>query len=240
MGWFDFIDPTKGLLDKAGGLFGGPDASQIAKKNKGGIQGHFAETYGIQDQGYGQAEQAYLQAIQEIQKGFEMGKAAIGRSGDASRQRVSDQTKTNMGKVSQSLSQSGLYNTTLRQSAEVGVQGQADRQMQEIDQMLAGMLGNLNVQAGMATGQAYQGLGGLRANTTNARTQTRGAEASLLYKAGSPALPPLPSNPLAGISSALGTFAGLYFGGPAAAIGPAVGGGGGGGGGGWGGFQGGW
>jgi hypothetical protein len=213
------------FMDPLGSLgFGGDDAAQIAKKNKKGIGGAFDTISQQQDVGFGQAEQAYMQAIQKLQEGFGKAESAINRSGDASRQGVEDRAKSNLGAVSQSLSQSGLYNSSTRASAQMGVQGQADRQMQEIDQALSGMLGNLHSQSGVAQAQAYQGLSGMYGNQAQQKAGLGVAQANLQYGTGSAALPPQPSNPLGAIGGALGAFAGLYFGGPAgAAPGAAVG-----------------
>lgn len=192
-----------------GALTGSDDYYRTVRKR---INTAFKQMFGAQAQGYGQAEQMYLQAIRSLQQGYDKAESSTRRFGDSARQGVADRQVGRMGGLSQSLSQSGLYNTSLRQSGEMGIQGQGDRELLEIDQMVSGMLGSLQQARGTAEAQAYQGLAGLHGAQTDQRTNLQLGQLGFLYGNNSPALP-VQSNPWGAIGSSLGTFSGLFAGG---------------------------
>ena len=198
-----------GLLSSGLGAFGG--GGDYYRTTRARINGLFRQLLGEQAAGFSLAEDAYTQALESIRGGFESGKKQLSRYGDASRRGTLEREQQKLGAMDQTLSQSGLYNTTARASGQMGIQGQTDRELQDIDQMLAGLFADLEIGQGQAEAGVWGQIGGLRQNATAANTNLGLNWGNMLYSEGSPALP-IQSNPAADFGSALGGFAGLWAG----------------------------
>lgn len=202
------------VLGGLGGMFGGgfssrseryrTDRARINRAYKGLFMPELLRDFAA-------AEGQYRSMLDTITKGYEAGKAQASRLGEASRRQTLDREQQGMGEVSAGLAQSGLWNTSTKANLQRGVQAQTSRELQDIDQMLAGVFSDLEVGKGLAQAQVQGGLAGLFERKAGARQMLNQNWMAQLYGGGGQAMRgPSPWEDIMGL---VGTAGGAFLGG---------------------------
>lgn len=199
-------------------------AEQAAqKKAKQELQ---AKTGAMQDYQYAKAEKAMKTGISGVEKAYDEAKLQAARGAEQARQSVRDYGKAQGAEASQSMTNRGLYGTTVQDQAQRAVSGDTARNLGLINTALAEQQGQLGVaQAGAkqsGLGQIaslYPQLAGLKTETmfnmmkalqTPAKKKKKSGLGKILGGIGS-----IVGNAIApGIGTAIGgAFGGMFGGG---------------------------
>lgn len=122
--------------------FTGKSANKARRQNENSRNqavGLFNQLQGRTDSLFAQGQGYAQQLLPTIQAGFGRALTEIDRQGEAARTRATDSRGQMIGASTAALTNRGLSNTTLMGNAIQGAYSQTERQMQEIDGILAGL-----------------------------------------------------------------------------------------------------
>ena len=114
-------------------------------------------------------ENLYREAAGNIDTGFAAALRAASLTGRASRTAAKEQGVRNQAALQQSMVSRGLYGTTALDNGRRGVSSDTARRLQEIDDSIAGITGQLEVGRGQALAQSKIGQAGFTANASALR-----------------------------------------------------------------------
>jgi hypothetical protein len=156
-----------GSLTGMGGLsmLGGHLGSKRAKKDKRSmlkrINKAVNSTEAIQGASLGNQEAMTRQATKQQLGGYDAARREADRMGRSSRQSALDRESQLGARASQGLASSGLGSTTMGANLQRGIASDTNRQLQGINEGLAGMFGDLALGRAGAEAAGSQALGGL-------------------------------------------------------------------------------
>lgn len=114
----------------------------------------------------------YQSAVGDIGKGFDAALRAASLQGRGARRGAIEQGQRNAASTSQSMVSRGLYGTTAMDNAQRGVSSDTSRRLQEIDEGLAALVGQLEVGKGQALAGAKMGQASFGAQSSAMQMDT--------------------------------------------------------------------
>lgn len=148
------------------------------------LQALFAQLQGNQAALFGQAQGAQRKALSTIKSGYGNALANTGLQANNAKRSVLDRESQQMGGLAQSLASRGLGNTTLLDNAKRGISSSTNRELSNIDSMLAQIQSQLQIGQAGAEANVYGSLSNLFQNQSSAMTGLGLQKGQALY--GSP------------------------------------------------------
>lgn len=133
-----------------------PGKAQLAQ-----ILAQYRLMQGQQRSIFASAQQQQQKGLRAVEGGYKNALATIGNTGYQAKQNVLGREQQNLGSMRAGLESSGLQDTTLGANLSRAVYRDTNRDLSQIDEMLAGMRSSLEAQRGMAQAGQYGALAGL-------------------------------------------------------------------------------
>ena len=131
---------------------------------------------------YANALQQQKKGLGAINTGYDKALGEVANSGYSAKQSVLSREQQNLGTMNQGLTNAGLGSTSVMQNLQRGVYSDTNRNLAQVDEMLANMRSGLQAQKAQAQAGQYGALAGLFQNQNQANV---GLGSSLINTIGS-------------------------------------------------------